>query len=206
MEDVLDVYCRAYDPRRPVVCMDEAGKQLVGETRRRLPLERGKPVRYDYEYERNGTCNLFVFCEPLTGWRHVQVTDRKTKTDWAHAVRDLVDVRFPKAEKIVLVMDNLNTHSPASLYEAFPPDEARRIAERLEIHPTPKHGSWLNVAELMIGIMNRQCLDERIGDAQTVRDRVAAWEQDGNTHRKPVKWQFTTENARTKLRRLYPTL
>ena len=206
MEDVLEVYSRPYDPKRPQICMDEAGKQLVGETRRPLPLQPGKPLRYDYEYERNGTCNLFVFCQPLTGWRHVSVTERKTKQDWAHAVRDLIDVRFPEAEKIVLVMDNLNTHSPASLYETFPPEEARRIAEKLEIHPTPKHGSWLNIAEIMIGIMNRQCLCGRIGDTSTVREEVAAWEEDGNRHQKPVQWQFTTENARVKLKRLYPTL
>jgi hypothetical protein len=206
MEDILEVYSRPYDPKRPQICMDEAGKQLVAETRRPLPPKPGKPLRYDYEYERNGTCNLFVFCEPLTGWRHVGVTERKTKQDWAHAVRDLVDVRFPEAEKIVLVMDNLNTHSPASLYETFPPEEARRIAEKLEVHPTPKHGSWLNIAEIMIGIMNRQCLSGRIGDTPTVRDQVAAWEEDGNAHAKPVQWRFTTENARVKLKRLYPTL
>jgi hypothetical protein len=152
------------------------------------------------------TCNLFVFCQPLTGWRHVEVTERKTKQDWAHAIRDLVDVRFPEAEKIVLVMDNLNTHTPASLYEAFPPEEARRIVEKLEIHPTPKHGSWLNVAEIMIGIMNRQCLSRRMGEAAHVREEVAAWEEDGNVHCRPVQWQFTASDARIKLKRLYPTL
>jgi DDE superfamily endonuclease len=206
MEDVLDVYSRPYDPRRPQICMDEAGKQLVKETRTPIAAEPGRPERYDYEYERNGTCNLFVFCQPLTGWRHVEVTERKTKQDWAHAIRDLVDVRFPEAEKIVLVMDNLNTHSPASLYEAFPPEEARRIAGKLEIHPTPKHGSWLDVAEIMIGIMNRQCLSRRMGEAQHVREEVAAWEKDGNAHCKPVQWQFTAQDARIKLKRLYPTL
>jgi len=186
--------------------MDEAGKQLVAETRLPLATKPGKPPCYDYEYQRNGTCNLFVFCQPLTGWRHVEVTDRKTRTDWAHAIRDLVDVRFPKAEKIVLVMDNLNTHSPSSLYEAFAPQEARRLAAKLEIHFTPKHGSWLDVAEIMIGIMNRQCLARRIGEAETVRAEVAAWEADGNQHAKPVNWQFTTKDARIKLKRLYPTL
>jgi hypothetical protein len=206
MEDVLEVYSRPYDPKRPQVCMDEAGKQLVKETRKPIAAEPGQPERYDYEYERNGTCNLFVFCQPLTGWRHVEVTERKTKQDWAYAIRDLVDVRFPEAEKIVLVMDNLNTHSPASLYEAFPPEEARRIAEKLEIHPTPKHGSWLDIAEIMIGIMNRQCLSRRIGEVQQVREEVAAWENDGNEHRRPVQWQFSTKDARIKLKRLYPTL
>jgi hypothetical protein len=206
MEDVLEVYSRPYDPKRPQICMDEAGKQLVKETRTPIAAEPGQPERYDYEYERNGTCNLFVFCQPLTGWRHVEVTERKTKQDWAYAIRDLVDVRFPDAEKIVLVMDNLNTHSPASLYEAFPPDEARRIAEKLEIHPTPKHGSWLDVAEIMIGIMNRQCLSRRLGEVAQVREEVAAWEKDGNEHRRPVQWQFTTNDARIKLKRLYPTI
>lgn len=206
MEDVLEVYSRPYDPKRPQICMDEAGKQLVAETRKPIPAEPGKAARYDYEYERNGTSNLFVFCQPLTGWRHVEVTERKTRQDWAHAIRDLVDVRFPEAEKIVLVMDNLNTHSAASLYETFPPEEARRIVEKLEIHPTPKHGSWLNVAEIMISIMNRQCLSRRIGDADQVRAEVATWETDGNAHRQPVNWQFTTKNARVKLKRLYPTL
>ncbi len=206
MEDVLEVYSRPYDPKRPQVCMDEAGKQLVKETRKPITAEPGQPERYDYEYERNGTCNLFVFCQPLTGWRHVEVTERKTKQDWAYAIRDLVDVRFPEAEKIVLVMDNLNTHSPASLYEAFPPEEARRIAEKLEIHPTPKHGSWLDIAEIMIGIMNRQCLSRRIGEVHQVREEVAAWENDGNEHRRPVQWQFSTKDARIKLKRLYPTL
>ena len=206
MEDILEVYSRPYDPKRPQICMDEAGKQLVAETRKPIEIEPGKPARYDYEYERNGTCNLFVFCEPLTGCRHVEVTDRKTKQDWAYAIRDLVDVRYPDAEKIVLVLDNLNTHSLASLYQTFPPEEARRIVEKLEIHPTPKHGSWLNIAEIMIGILNRQCLSRRIADTSTVREEVAAWEQDGNEHRKPVQWQFTTQNARVKLKRLYPTL
>lgn len=206
MEDVLEVYSRPYDPKRPQVCMDEAGKQLVKETREPIAAEPSQPERYDYEYERNGTCNLFVFCQPLTGWRHVEVTERKTKQDWAYAIRDLVDVRFPEAEKIVLVMDNLNTHSPASLYEAFPPDEARRIAEKLEIHPTPKHGSWLDVAEIMIGIMNRQCLSRRMGEVHQVREEVAAWENDGNEHCQPVQWHFTANDARIKLKRLYPTL
>lgn len=205
MEDVLEVYSRPYDAKRPQICMDEAGKQLVAETRKPIKIEPGKPPRYDYEYERNGTCNLFVFCEPLTGWRHVEVTERKTKQDWAYAIRDLVNVRFPNAEKIVLVMDNLNTHSPASLYAAFAPEEARRIVEKLEIHFTPKHGSWLDMAEIMIGILNRQCLARRLGDPITVREEIAAWERDGNEHRKPVQWRFTTENARIKLKRLYPT-
>ncbi len=205
MEDILEVYSRPYDAKRPQICMDEAGKQLVAETRKPIAIAPGKPRRYDYEYERNGTCNLFVFCEPLTGWRHVEVTERKTKQDWAHAIRDLVDVRFPDAEKIVLVMDNLNTHSPASLYAAFAPEEARRIVEKLEIHFTPKHGSWLDMAEIMIGILNRQCLARRIGDPIIVREEITAWERDGNEYRKPVQWRFTTKSARIKLKRLYPT-
>lgn len=204
MEDVLDVYARPYDPRRPQICMDEAGKQLVLETRRPLPMQPGEPERCDYEYERNGTRNLFVFCEPHTGWRHVEVTERKTKQDWARAVRDLVDVHFPDAEKIVLVMDNLNTHSLSSLYATFPPSEARRIADKLEIHFTPKHGSWLDMAEIMIGILSRECLSRRIGSEELLREEVAAWEADGNAHRKPFQWRFTTEHARVKLKRLYP--
>jgi hypothetical protein len=206
MEDVLEVYCRPYDPQRPLVCMDEATKQLIGETRVPLPAEPGQPARYDYEYERLGTCNLFMFCAPLEGWRKVKVTDRRTRQDWAHAVRDLVDVHFPHAEVISLVMDNLNTHEPASLYETFQPAEARRILERLEIHYTPKHGSWLNMAEIEIGVMNRQCLDRRIDDKDLLTREVAAWDDERNTRQTGVDWRFTTDDARIKLKRLYPTI
>lgn len=206
MEDVLEVYRRPHDPQRPLVCMDEATKQLIGETRVPLPAEPGQPARYDYEYERLGTCNLFMFCAPLEGWRKVKVTDRRTRQDWAHAVRDLVDVHFPDAEVITLVMDNLNTHDPASLYETFEPAEARRILERLEIHYTPKHGSWLNMAEIEIGVMNRQCLDRRIDEKDFLTREVAAWDEDRNTKQTGVDWRFTTDDARIKLKRLYPTI
>jgi hypothetical protein len=206
MEDVLEVYRRPHDPQRPLVCMDEATKQLIGETRVPLPAEPGQPARYDYEYERLGTCNLFMFCAPLEGWRKVKVTDRRTRQDWAHAVRDLVDVHFPDAEVITLVMDNLNTHDPASLYETFEPAEARRILERLEIHYTPKHGSWLNMAEIEIGVMNRQCLDRRMDEKGFLTREVAAWDEDRNTKQTGVDWRFTTDDARIKLKRLYPTI
>lgn len=206
MEDILEVYTRPRDPQRPLVCMDEATKQLIGETRLPLPPQPGQPARQDYEYERLGTCNLFMFCAPLEGWRKVQVTDRRTRQDWAYAVRDLVDVYFPDAEKITLVMDNLNTHDPASLYETFAPSEARRILERLEIHYTPKHGSWLNMAEIEIGVMNRQCLDRRIDEKRFLTDEAGAWEEDRNTKQTGVDWRFTTDDARIKLKRLYPTI
>jgi len=205
MEDVLDVYARPLDEKRPVVCMDEAGKQLVRATRPALPMKPGSVARFDYEYERNGMANLFVFCQPLTGRCRVRVTERKTKVDWAHAIREMVDVDYPQAEKIVLVMDNLNTHSPSSLYEAFAPEEARRILDRLEIHHTPKHGSWLNVAEMEISILNRQCLSRQIGEMNELQGEVAAWVSDRNATPKKIDWQFTTADARTKLKRLYPS-
>lgn len=206
MEDVLEVYQRPYDAERPQVCLDEASKQLIGETRLPVPAGPGREAREDYEYVRNGTVNLFMMSEPLTGRRHVRVTDRRTKKDFAEAIKELADERYPDAEKIVLVMDNLNTHSPASLYEAFEPSEARRLAEKLEIHYTPKHGSWLDMAEIEIGIMNRQCLNRRIDDATTLRREVAAWENDRNRRATKVNWRFTTANARIKLRRLYPSI
>jgi transposase len=205
MEDILETYTRPYDPTRPLVCLDEASTQLLGDVRSPRPARPGKPARYDYEYERKGTANLFLVTEPLRGWRHVEVTERRTKADWARVIKDLVDVRYPHAERIVLVMDNLNTHTPAALYEAFPPGEARRIVERLEIHYTPKHGSWLNVAEIELSTMSGQCLHRRIPDRQTLESEVAAWETERNGLGSKVDWRFTTADARIKLKRLYPS-
>jgi len=206
MEDVLEVYHRPYDPQRPVVCFDEASKQLLKETRTPMPAAPGRLATTDYEYERNGTANLFMMFEPLAGQRHVRVTERRTAVEYAYAVRELVDEQYADATKIVLVQDNLNTHKPASLYEAFPPDEARRILERLEIHYTPKHGSWLNMAETELGILSRQCLDRRIEDRPVLTNDVAAWETARNSAEGKVHWQFTTAKARTKLWRLYPVI
>ncbi len=206
MEDVLEVYQRPYDPLHPTVCMDELHKQLVGEVAQPLPLEAGQPARYDYEYARHGTSNLFMFFEPLVGQRFVKVTARRTKVDWAYAVRDLVDVYYPEAETITLVMDNLNTHSPGSLYEAFEPAEAKRIADRLEIHHTPKHGSWLNMAEIELGVLSKQCLDRRIPDQPTLTRCVALWQLERNSAQISVDWRFTTADARIKLKRLYPSI
>jgi hypothetical protein len=206
MEDVLDVYHRPYDAKRPLVCLDEASKQLIGETRTPLLPEPGRPERFDYEYVRNGTANLFMISEPLLGWRHVAVTERRTAQDFAEVVRWLVEDLHPDAEKVVLVMDNLNTHKLASLYETFPPEQARRIAERLEIHHTPKHGSWLNMAEIELSVLAGQCLDQRLESAGILKQEVAAWELERNERRAEVKWQFTTANARIKLRHLYPVL
>ena len=205
MEDVLEVYHRPYDETRPVICLDEASKQLVGEVVEPIPAAPGQPERYDYEYVRNGTANLFMISEPHAGWRHVEVTDRRTAVDFAEVVRALVEEVYPEAEKGVLVMDNLNTHKLASLYEAFPPEQARRIAERLEIHHTPKHGSWLNMAEIELSALARD-LPDRIGDRAALGRHVAAWK--GRRNRAGVKadWQFTTADARTKLRKLYPTV
>jgi DDE superfamily endonuclease len=205
MEEVLDVYHRPLDPRRPLICLDETSKQLIGEVAEPIPAAPGQPERIDYEYTRNGTANLFMVSEPLTGWRHVEVTDRRTAVDFALLVRDLVEEVFPEAEKVVLVMDNLNTHRLASLYEAFPPERARRIADRLEIHHTPKHGSWLNMAEIELSVLARQCLDRRIGTREELEREVEAWERERNERVVPVRWQFTTADARIKLRRLYPT-
>lgn len=206
MEDVLEVYHRPPDPDRPVVCFDEASKQLVKETRTPIPAAPGRPATTDYEYERNGTANMFMMFEPLAGRRRVIVTARRTAVDYAHAVRDLVDVQYPQAGKIVLVHDNLNTHKPASLYEAFPPEEARRLIDKLEIHYTPKHGSWLNMAETELGILSRQCLDRRLPDHDTLTREVSAWEHQRNDAECKVHWQFTTADARIKLRRLYPVI
>jgi hypothetical protein len=206
MEDVLDVYERPYDPRRPQVCMDELHVQLVGETRTPLPVVPGRPARVDYEYVRHGTANLFLCVEPLAGRRHVQVTARRTKRDWAEAIRTLVDEHYPDAERIVLVLDNLNTHVASSLYETFPAADARRLWRKLEVHYTPKHGSWLNMAEIELGILAGQCLRRRIPDQATLAYQTAAWEWARNTRHRPIDWRFTTANARIKLKRLYPSL
>jgi DDE superfamily endonuclease len=206
MEDVLDVYHRPYDEKRPLVTLDEASKQLVGEVVTPLPPGPGQPERFDYEYVRNGTANLFMVSEPLLGWRHVAVAERRTARDFAEVLRWLVEDIHPEAEKVVLVLDNLNTHKLASLYEAFEPGRARRIAERLEIHHTPKHGSWLNVAEIELSALQRQCLDRRIATAEELRREVEAWEQDRNERAVEVRWRFTTAEARIKLHRLYPSL
>lgn len=206
MEDVLEVYTRPHDPKRPLVCFDEASKQLLKETRIPLPMQPGQSACFDYEYERNGTANCFMFFAPLEGWRHVGIADRRTAVDYASALRELADVHFASAEKIVLVQDNLNTHTKASLYEAFPPQEARRLAERFEWHYTPKHGSWLNMAESELAHLASQCLNRRIPDTQTLAAEVAAWQAKRNENHIKANWQFTTENARIKLKRLYPVI
>jgi len=206
MEDVLEVYKRPYDPKRPVVCLDETSKQLIGEVQRPVPAAPGQVAHYDYEYVRNGVANVFMIFEPLAGQREVEVTDRRTKKDWAMCVRRIADEMHPQAEKIVLVEDNLNTHSPASLYEAFPPPEAKRIANRFEFHYTPKHGSWLDMAEIELGILNRQCLNRRIDNVNDLRREAMAWKTDRNAAKVKVNWQFTTEDARIKLRKLYPSI
>ena len=206
MEDVLDVYERPRDQTAPVVCMDEMPVQLLKETRVPIPAEPGRPRRVNYEYERNGTANIFMFAEPLAGWRQTLVTERRTAVDWAVAVRDLVDSRYADARIIVLVMDNLNTHTLGSLYEAFPPAEARRIAKRLEIHHTPKHGSWLNMAENELSALSRQCLARRIGAIENLRSEVHAWEATRNTEQVHVQWRFTIDQARIKLRNVYPVI
>lgn len=206
MEDTLEVYHRAHDPKHPLVCFDEGSKQLTKETRLPLPPRPGDVAKFDYEYERNGTRNLFVFFAPLEAWRHVKVTEHRTMINFAHCMRDLVDIHFPEAETITLVMDNLNTHKLASLYEAFEPAEARRIAERLEIHYTPKHGSWLNMAEIELSVLHRQCLKARIPDPATLIQKVTAWQHRRNNSANTVNWRFTTDDARIKLRRLYPVI
>ena len=206
MEDVLDVYTRPYDPLHPSVCFDESSKQLVAETREPLPAEPGKPERYDYQYERNGVSNLFMFFEPLGNWRHVEVTDRRTAIDYAQQMKYLVDERYPDAIKITIIHDQLNTHVPASLYKAFEPAEAKRILDKLEFHYTPKHGSWLNMAEIELSVLARQCLDRRIADQDTLKQEVAAWEEQRNQEGKTIDWRFTTADARIKLKRLYPSI
>lgn len=206
MEDILTVYKEDFNPDEPLVCMDETSKQLVKETRCPIPAAPGRPARYDYEYERNGVCNLFMFFEPLGGKRYVSVTDRRTKKDWAVQIKQLLDVRYPMARKVTLVMDNLNTHTGASLYETFEPQEARRLLDRLDIHYTPKHGSWLNMAEIELGVLSRQCLNRRIPDKTTLKNETAAWEQRRNSAEAKIDWRFTTDDSRIKLKRLYPTL
>ena len=204
MEDVLDVYERPYDPHRPVVCFDETSKQLIQETRLPIPAVPGRRERYDYEYKRNGTRNLFMFFEPLRGWRHLEVTERRTAVDFAHQMKWLVDRVYPHAEVICVVLDNLNTHNIASLYKTFEPPEARRIARRLEFHHTPKHGSWLDMAEIEFSVFARQCLDRRIPDELTLKRECAALELERNRVHASVNWQFTSRDARTKLKNLYP--
>jgi len=205
MEDVLEVYARPEDPKRPLVNVDETNVQLIGEVRPPLPPKPGEPETFDYEYVRNGTANLFMISEPLTGWRHVKVTQRRTAVDFAKVLREISDVRHPTAEKIVVVCDNLNTHGPACLYAAFAPEEARRLTERFEFHFTPKHGSWLNIAEIELSVLVRQCLNRRIPDRATLEREVAAWEQQRNASVKKVNWRFTAADSRIKLKRLYPS-
>ncbi len=205
MEDVLDIYERPSDPARPVVCLDETSRQLLADARPPLPPAPGHPARHDPEYVRGGVVNLFLVTEPLRGWRDVLVSDHRTRLDWARCVRHLADVAYPDAATIVLVMDQLNTHSPASLYAAFPPAEAKRLANRIEIHYTPKHGSWLNIAEIELAVLERQCLRQRFGDRGALEAAVAAWTTRRNAAGAAVDWQFTTADARTKLKRLYPT-
>jgi hypothetical protein len=206
MEETLDIYIRPYNPRYPQVCLDETSKQLVSETRVPIPAEPGQVERFDYEYERQGVCNLFMCFEPLRGWRHVTVSVHRTKQDFAHVLRVLVDVHYPDAEKIILVLDNLNTHDFSALYETFEPEEAWCIREKIEIHYTPKHGSWLNMAEIELAVLSGQCLDRRIGEEETLRQEVAAWEAERNAQQVRVNWRFTTQDARVKLKHLYPVL
>lgn len=205
MEDVLDLYEESYDPRFPVVTFDELPYQLTDEVRQPVPARPGQPERYDYEYRRRGTCNLFLHFEPLRGWRHVEVTDQRTAQDFALQMKALVDVHYPEAEKIRVVLDNLSTHTPWALYNAFPAEEARRIARRLEFRHTPKHGSWLNMAEIELSVLSRQCLDRRLPDMHTVRREVGAWEEQRNQLNATVTWRFTTPQARERLKRLYPS-
>jgi hypothetical protein len=206
MEDVLSVYIRPYDEEYPVIGMDEINKQLVKETRKPLPMKSGETECYDFEYQREGVRNLFLACEPLTGKRYVKVTKRRTKRDWAEFIREIVDIHYQSAKKIILVMDHLNTHVLYALYEIFEPEEARRIIDKLEIHYTPKHGSWLNMAEIELSVLSGQCLDRRIGSEEELKREVAAWQEKRNTQKIKVNWHFTTQDARIKLKRLYPSL
>ena len=205
MEDVLEVYQRPYDPRRPQVCLDELSKQLVAEVRKPLPVMPGQTMRYDAEYTRNGVCSVFMCYEPLAGRRYVTVSDQRRRIDWAQVVKELVDVHYPEAEAIVLVMDQLNTHSPASLYEAFAPAEAKRLTDKLEIHHTPKHGSWLNMAEIELSVLSRQCLDRRIATKEMLCQEISAWQKHRNNQVGTLDWRFTTDEARIKLKHLYPS-
>ena len=204
MEEVLDLYQQPYDPDYPVVNMDEKPIQLIEKTRTPLPASPGKPMRYDYEYERKGTASVFLFTEPLTGWRRVDAQPQRTAKQWAEQVKELLDKDYPKAKQVTLICDNLNTHKMAALYEAFEPSEARRLAKRLDIRYTPKHGSWLNIAEIELSVLSSQCLDRRLGDLETVQNEIKAWEQQRNGKQKGVDWRFTTEKARIRLKRLYP--
>jgi hypothetical protein len=204
MEDVLDVYNRPYDSRYPVVCMDESCKQLIGEIKVPVPAAPGHPRLVDDEYVRNGVAEIFLEVEPLGGKRHVEATERRTKVDWARFIKGMLDERYPQAKKVVLVLDNLNTHSISSLYEAYPPSEARRLAQRLETHYTPKHGSWLNVAEIELSVLKGQCLQERVANMKTMQEEIVAWKSNRNNKQAKVNWQFTTADARIKLKRLYP--
>jgi hypothetical protein len=206
MGEVLEVYTRPYDPRRPWICMDEVSKQLVGETRQPLPTVPGQATRYDYEYQRRGVCNLFMFFDPVQGWRHVEVTERRTMQDWAWALKAVVEGYSPSADLITVVLDNLNTHVPAALYATFPPAEARRLRRRVEFVYTPPHGSWLNMAEIELSVLSRQCLNRRLADRDTVRREVAAWQVRRNADGVAVDWRFTTADARIKLKRLYPVI
>ena len=206
MEDVLEVYKRPHDPARPLVCLDEVSKQLVAETRTPVPMQPGQPARFDYEYERRGTANAFMLFAPLEGWRHVKITERRTSVDYAQVLQELSDIHFAAAEKIILVQDNLNTHVQASLYEAFAPAEARRLVERFAWHYTPKHGSWLNLAESELAVLSSQCLARRLADRATLAREVAAWVRHRNTHNARADWHFTTADARVKLKSLSPVI
>jgi transposase len=206
MEDVLEVYKRPYDPKRPQVCMDETSKQLLADLREPIPAKPGSPERFDYEYKREGVSNLFMLFEPLMGKRHVKVTERRTRKDWAVAMKELSDVYYPDTEKIVIVMDNLNTHLPSSFYEAFEPEEALRLVNRFEFHYTPKHGSWLNMAEIELSVLSRQCLDRRIPNQEFLKSETKAWEDERNDQVVKVQWRFTTADARIKLKHLYPQI
>jgi hypothetical protein len=206
MEDILEVYALPYDEEYPLICMDEQPCQLLGERYAPVPAKPGKVKKQDYQYTRNGTCSIFMFTEPLGGWRHVCATERRTKQDWAHQIRELLEVHYPKAKKLRLVMDNLNTHTISSLYETFPAMEALRLTKRLEIHYTPKHGSWLNVAEIELSVMTRQCLDRRIPAIEELQRQISAWEAQRNAQTKNVQWHFSTDNARDKLLWLYPKI
>ena len=206
MEDVLDIYHRPSAPEHPLVCIDESSKQQVMETRQPLEAKPGQVERYDHAYERNGVSNLFMLFAPFEGWRHVQVTDRRTKIDFAHCIKELLTMPYPHAERVTLVMDNLNTHHPSSLYDAFEPAEAKSLLDRCDFHYTPKHGSWLNMAEIEFSALQRQCLDRRIPDQETLREEIAAWEERRNAQEVKVHWRFTTADARIRLKRLYPSI
>src|SRR4051812_25608250 len=206
MEDVIQTYLLPYNPAYPVLCFDEACKQLFGQVREPLPTQRGSPAKQDYEYERLGVCNQMMMCEPLRGWRHVKVTDRRTRKDYAECIQELVEIHYPHAEKILLVQDNLNTHSGGSLYEKFEPAKARQLLDKIEFHYTPKHGSWVNMAETEIGILKRQCLDRRLDGVPKLTSEVAAWEKDRNARRVCIHWTFTLAAARQKLKKLYPSI